>query len=203
MREPIREYEEARFPADRRLDVHGEGPRVARERVLRWIQSRAHEHPGQELLLIVDRGRAAGRRASPVAMTVGDLLDELTGKLIEWSRPFAPGSIAIRIAEDPRMERRPVVSRDPRPTDGWIDATTGAARPSPSIDIPRELRAAANDAARLRMDREELTPRVKELVLREIWNEAQVLAMEEEISFADALAAILDEERALASRLDD
>jgi hypothetical protein len=203
MTDPIREYEDARFPLDRRLDVHGEGPRVARERALQWIQSRAHEHPGQELLIIVDRGRAASRRPSPVAATVSELLDELTGKLIARWRPFAPGSVVVRIAEDPRMVRRPATDRPSPLNDGRTDATAGAARPSPSIDIPPDLRAAANEAARLRMDREGLTTRVEEVVLREIWNEAQVRAFEGETSFADALASLLDEERNLANRLDD
>src|SRR5688572_27101090 len=98
MNDLMREYEQARFPADRRLDVHGEGPAVARERVLQWIQSWAHESPGLELLLIVDRVRRPGRPVSPVAKAVQTLLAELQGKLLDWWQPFAPGSIAVRVA---------------------------------------------------------------------------------------------------------
>lgn len=203
MKDPIREYEGARFPPDRRLDLHGEGPRVARDRTLRWIQSRAHEHPGQELLLIVERGRSFRRPSSPVATAVHDLLDELTGRLVEWWKPFAPGSILVRVADDPRMERRPAIVSAAPVGDGRTEETAGAARPSPWKDIPLELLGAARAAAGLRIEREGLTTRVEEVVLREIWTEAQVRAMDEEKSFADALAAILAAERELAARLEE
>jgi hypothetical protein len=56
-----REYEAQRFPPTRRLDLHAEGPQVARDRALHWIQSFAHEQPGAELLLIVERGGRPAR----------------------------------------------------------------------------------------------------------------------------------------------
>lgn len=202
MKDVMREYERARFPADRRLDVHAEGPRAARERVLQWIQSRAHEAPGQELLLIVERGRTAGQRPGPVTLSIQALLDELRGKLIDWWQPFAPGSIALRISTDPRMVPPPP-PRPADPRDGRTGPTSGTARPSPLIDIPSELLETARAAAGLRIFREGLTMRVEEVVLREIWIEAQALAMEWRIGFAEALEAVYEEEKALARAVEE
>ncbi len=197
MKDLMREYERARFPEDRRLDVHAEGPRAARERVLQWIQSRAHEAPGQELLVIVERGRAAGRRPGPVTTSIHALLDELSGKLIDWWQPFAPGSVAVRISTDPRMVRPPP-PRFADPRDGRTEPTAGAARPSPLNDIPSDLLSAARATAELRIFREGLTMRVEEVVLREIWIEAQARAMESRIGFAEALDEVYQEEKALS-----
>jgi hypothetical protein len=195
MKNVMRDYERARFPQDRRLDVHGEGPKVARERALQWIQSRAHESPGQELLLIVERGRSAGRRATPVATSVQTLLDELQGRLIDWWQPFAPGSIAVRIAADPRMERLETPHRV-EAGDGRTAATAGAARPSPLLDIPDDLLATARRTAALRLEREGLTIRLEEVVLREVWIEVQTRAMDRRIAFAEALEEVYREEKA-------
>jgi hypothetical protein len=202
MKDLMRQYERARFPADRRLDVHGEGPRAARDRVLHWIQSRAHETPGEELLLIVERGRTAGRRSNAVTGAIQELLETLTGRLIDWWQPFTPGSIAFRIARDPRMIPLPV-SRAPEPGDGRTVPTSGAARPSPLDDIPAELLGMARAATELRIFREGLTVRVEEIVLREIWIEAQATAMERRIGFAEGLETVLEAEKALARAAED
>lgn len=200
MKDLMREYERVRYPADRRLDLHGEGPSVARDRALHWIQSRAHESPGEELLLIVERGSTRGRRPGAVAECVRKLLEELEGRLIEWWQPFAPGSYAVRIATDPRMA--PV--QEPRVTDldgGRTAETAGAARPSPLSDIPAALLGTARHAVELRLAREGLSVRLEEVVLREIWIDAQARAMEKRTSFELALEEILAEESLRA--LDD
>ncbi|MEX2581709.1 MAG: hypothetical protein WD766_00410 [Gemmatimonadota bacterium] len=194
MGELMREYERARFPADRRLDVHGEGPEMARERALRWIQSRAHEAPGEELLLIVERGGRPGRSPSPVATAVSRLLADLEGKLVEWWQPFAAGSLALRVAIRPSVLPRPSASAAPD-GDGRTEETAGAARPPPAADIPPELMDAATRAAELRIEREELSIRVMDVVLREVWIEAQAIAMEERLSFQVAMDRIVDAER--------
>jgi hypothetical protein len=195
MKNLMRDYERARYPEDRRLDVHGEGPKVARDRALQWIQSRAHESPGQELLLIVERGRSAGRRPTPVTTSVQTLLTELQGRLIDWWQPFAPGSIALRVSATPRME--PLApSRRPETGDGRTDVTSGVAWPSPLVDIPEELLAAARRTTAMRLEREGLTIRLEEVVLREVWIEVQARAMDRRITFAEALEQIHSEERA-------
>ncbi|MEX2570844.1 MAG: hypothetical protein WD737_06025 [Gemmatimonadota bacterium] len=189
----MREYERARFPAHRRLDLHGEGPRVARERALRWIQSRAHEAPGEELLLILERGGRPGRGPSPAASEVGRLLRDLEGKLIDWWQPFAPGSLAVRIANEPNVLPLPRPSR--RPTgDGRTEETAGSARPPPRLDIPPELYEMASRTAELRISREGLSIGVLEVVLREVWIEVQALAMERRLTFAAALEDVFQAE---------
>lgn len=192
-----REYERARFPADRRLDVHGEGPAIARDRALRWIQSNAHETPGEELLLIVERGRRPGRPPSPVATAVTQLLAELEGKLIAWWQPFTPGTLALRLADVPSVLPRP--NGQPQPEgDGRTSETEGAARPEPHADIPDELLERVSRAAELRIEREGLSLRILDVVLREIWIEAQAIAMEERTTFDMAVDRILGAETELA-----
>lgn len=185
----MRQYERARYPQERRLDVHGEGPAVARERALRWIQSRAHEEPGQELLLIVARGGRPGKPPGPVETEVRSLLDELEGKLIDWWQPFAPGSLALAIAREPTMLNGGH-ARPAQPGDGRTRETAGAARPAPERDIPPELLDLATRIAELRVEREQHSIRVLPVVLREIWIEAQALAMEERVGFDTALEAL-------------
>jgi hypothetical protein len=193
MSDLMREYERARFPADRRLDVQGEGPRVARERALHWIRSRAHEAPGQELLLIAERGRRPGRGPGPVEAEMRKLLDELRGKLIDWWQPFTPGSLAMRIALDPRMWRPIATSPEP-PGDGRTEQTAGSARPSPHTDIPPELLATARQVAELRIEREGLSIRILDVILREVWIEAQAFAMDRRVTFATAFEQVLRDE---------
>lgn len=186
LKDLMRDYERARYPEDRRLDLHGEGPRPARERALHWIQSRAHETPGEELLLIVERGGRPGRSASPVETEVRKLLEEIQGRLIDWWQPFAPGSLAVKVSLEPRMEarRKTVAQLD---GEGRTEETAGAARPPPHRDIPPELIELATRAAELRIEREGLSMRILEVVLREVWIEAQALAMEERVGFDEAL----------------
>lgn len=182
----MREYERARYPEERRLDLHGEGPAVARERALRWIQSHAHEEPGQDLLLIVARGERPGRPATPVETEVRALLEELRGRLVEWWQPFAPGSLALRIARQPTMTSGRA-SRPSDPGDGRTAETAGVARPDPENDIPPGLLRLATHIAELRIEREQHSIRVLGVVLREVWIEAQALAMESRIGFGEAL----------------
>jgi hypothetical protein len=189
----MREYERARYPEHRRLDLQAEGLATARDRALRWIQSRAHEQPGQDLLIIVSRGGRPGYRVSPLESEVRSLLEELQGKLIGWWEPFAPGSLAIRIADVPDMHLR----RDPVPGssgEGRTDETSGAAPLSPPSDIPPELLEIAIRIADKRIEREGLNPGIRDVVLREIWTEAQALAMERGIDFAAGLGRIMDSE---------
>ena len=193
LNELAREYEARHFPPTRRLDLQGEGPETARERAMRWIQTFAHEQPGAELLLVVERGRR--ERKGPVRVAVERLLDELTGGLLEWWQPFAEGSLACRIARDPRRWARvPAAEPDPR-DEGRSAETAGAAFLAPEEDIPPELLPAALRAAELRRMREGLPAAALQVVLRVIWNHAQAIAMERRIAFGDALAEVEAEER--------
>ncbi|HUE95893.1 MAG TPA: hypothetical protein VMN39_04510 [Longimicrobiaceae bacterium] len=187
-----REYERAHFPADRRLDLHGEAPRMARERALRWIQSRAHEAPGQELLLIVERAVQPGRRPSAVAEAIRELLTDLNGKLLAGWHPFGPGSVALRIADFPSI--LPLMAPARSEGDGRTNATSGAARPPPEDDIPAELLELATRTAELRIEREGLSSRVLDVILREVWIEAQAAAMETRTSFAAGLERVHEAE---------
>jgi hypothetical protein len=194
-----REYEARRFPLTRRLDLHGEGPSVARDRALHWIQSFAHEEPGAELLLIVERGGRPGAQPGPVRRSVEKLLEEISGGLIEWWSPFASGSLAVRIAERPR---RLAVTR-PRQTlpdhnAGRTSETASAAGPDPALDIPAELRALAHQLAELRRGREGLSVGLLGVVLRRVWIETQAIAMDERVDFETALEQLLERERAAA-----
>jgi hypothetical protein len=199
LKDLMREYERAHFPADRRLDLHGESPGVARERALHWIQSRAHEEPGQQLLLIVERGVRPGQRPSAVSTAVRELLERLDGKLLEWWQTFAPGSYAVRISPSPTMFAEAGAERGLE-GDGRTEATAGAATPAPMDDIPPDLLEEATRVAELRVEREGLSVRVLEVVLREVWIETQALAMEERITFEAALQLVLADEAARVVR---
>lgn len=190
-----REYEARRFPPSRRLDLHGEGPGAARERALRWIQSWAHEEPGAELLLIVERGVRPGRPATPVRLAVERLLGELQGRLVAWWQLFGTGSLAVRLADDPRMT--PLSADRPREPqgEGRTPETAGAAPLATHHDIPPELLDVASRAAEIRREREGISVRMMDLVLRRIWIEAQAAAMEREMDVELALEEILARER--------
>lgn len=191
-RDLSREYEARRYPEARRLDLHGEGPAAARERALQWIQSHAHEEPGQELLLIVERGRRPGRPPGPVRKAVERLLVELQGRLIEWWQDFGTGALAIRIADDPRM--LPQTGPAPVQTDGRTPETAGAALLAVQHDIPPELLELATRIAEARRDRERLSVGLMDVVLRRVWIEAQAEAMGERIGFGEALEKLLERE---------
>lgn len=192
-----REYEARRFPPARRLDLHGEGPETARRRALQWIQSVAHEAPGSELLLIVERGRG-GRAGSAVRRSVESLLGELTGGLVEWWQTFGPGSLVVQIALEPRLvpltPPRPVVPKD----EGRTPETAGSGWVAPDVDIPSELLPAARRAAELRRHREGLAVSLLEVILRAVWIEAQAIAMSERTTFETALHRIVAREEAIA-----
>ena len=189
-----REYEARHFPPTRRLDLQAEGPDSARERALRWIQSFAHEEPGADLLLVVERLRP-GRGKSPVRLAVEKLLDELNGGLIEWWQPFADGSLALRVSRDPR--RVPLAGpKKPDAGEGRTPETAGAAYLHPEADIPEELLPTARRAAELRRTREGLAVSLLEVVLRRLWIEAQARAMSERVSWEHALRDILRAEEA-------
>lgn len=198
LNELSREYEARHFPLTRRLDLQGEGPETARQRALRWIQSFAHEQPGVELLLIVERGRKAGGRKGPVRTSVEKLLDELKGGLISWWAPFAEGSLALRISADPHRWVAPPPRPDD-PSEGRTEETAGRAYLPPEEDIPEELLPLARRTAELRRTREGQAVGLMDVVLREIWIEAQVAAMTDRTDWDTALQAIArrEEERML------
>ncbi len=200
MRDLMRAYERARYPAHRRLDVQAEGPHTVRERVLQWIQSRAHEEPGEDLLLIVARGAQPGAPPSPLEVEVRKLLDRLEGRLIEWWQIFTPGTLAVRLAREPSMFH-PAAKPEPEDQDGRTPETAGAARPLPDQDIPPELYDVVRRVAELRIEREGLSSRVLDVLLREVWNESQALAMEDRLTFAAALDAVLEGE--MQARLEE
>jgi hypothetical protein len=191
-----REYEARRFPPTRRLDLHGEGPGVARDRALHWIQSFAHEEPGAELLLIVERVRRPGAPPGPVRRAVEKLLQEISGGLIEWWAPFASGSLAVRIAQEPR---RVALSRPagalPDRHEGRTAETESAAGPAPEADIPGELLPMARQLAELRRSREGLSVGLMEVVLRRVWIDTQAVAMSERVDFETALGRLLEQAR--------
>src|SRR5690606_8951393 len=190
-RDLAREYEERHFPPTRRLDLHGEGPVRARELALQWIQSRAHEQPGDELLLIVERGRAPGRPPTAVRRAVERLLGELQGKLVDWWQDFGTGGLALRISDQPSVLSLPA---RPEPVgEGRTPETAGAFLPV-SEDIPEELQGVARRIAELRRDREQLSLGLMEVILRRVWIEAQATAMQERVSFEEALEEMLEEE---------
>ena len=190
-----REYEARRFPPGRQLDLHGEGPQAARERALHWIQSFAHEQPGEEVLLIVERGNRPGRPATPVRQAVEKLLDELRGRLIDWWQAFGTGSLAVRVSEMPRMRPLPSGEAPVLEGDGRTPETAGTALLALHHDIPDELLELARRVAELRRVREGISVRMLDTVLRRIWIETQAAAMDERISFEAALERILEEER--------
>jgi hypothetical protein len=189
LNELSREYEAKRFPPTRRLDLQAEGPETARQRALRYIQSFAHEQPGTELLLIVERGRKAGGRKGPIRVSVEALLDELKGGLIDWWQPFAEGSLALRVSADPHRWKAPPPRPDD-PTEGRTDETAGRAYLHPEADIPEELLPLARRTAELRRTREGQAVGLMDVVLREIWIEAQAAAMTDRTDWDTALRAI-------------
>ena len=191
-RDLSREYEARRFPDSRRLDLHGEGPAMARQRALQWIQSYAHEEPGQELLLIVERGRGPGRPPTPVRREVERLLLDLQGRLVDWWQDFGTGGLALRISAHPRMLAGEAAA--PRDGDGRTPETAGAALLAVRQDIPDELLDLANRVAEARRDRESLSMGLMDVVLRRVWIEAQASAMGERITFEQALEQLMEEE---------
>lgn len=193
LNELAREYEARHYPPTRRLDLQAEGPDSARDRALRWIQSFAHEEPGADLLLVVERLRP-GRGKSPVRLAVETLLAELNGGLIEWWQPFADGSLALRVARDPR--RFPAgPAPKPRPGEGRTPETAGARYLDPQADIPPDLLPIALRAAELRRSREGLGPSANAVVLRGIWNDVQTRSFDEGVSWARALTEVLEAEQ--------
>jgi hypothetical protein len=199
-----REYEARRFGPSRRLDLHGEGPAVARERALHWIQSFAHESPGSELLLVLERGTRPGGRPGQVRRSVESLLSSLVGGLVESWSPFTLGTVAVRISDDPRLN--PAVRSELTITasdeEGRTEETAGVALPLPESDIPPPLLGTARQVAEMRRDRESLSTGLAEVVLRRVWIDAQAVAMTERLSFEDALALLLQRERELGFPLD-
>lgn len=191
-RDLSREYEARRFPESHRLDLHGEGPAAARERALQWIQSFAHEEPGQEILLIVERGRRPDRAAAPVRRAIEQLLVELQDRLVEWWQDFGTGALAVRVSSNPRMSA--LAAPAPVKSDGRTPETAGAALLPVRHDIPDELLGLANRVAEARRDREGLSVGLMDVVLRKVWIEAQAAAMAERISFEGALEALMEEE---------
>ncbi|MDQ3556829.1 MAG: hypothetical protein M3409_08635 [Gemmatimonadota bacterium] len=194
LNELSRDYEARHFPPTRRLDLQAEGPRSGRERALRWIQMWAHEEPGAELLLVLERGRSgAPTRPGTVRGSVEAMLDGLVGGLLEWWQPFTPGTVAVRIAHSPRM----VPPGRPRPDaqddggDGRTPETAGSGYVAPEQDIPPELLPVAEHAAELRRAREGLSLSLQEVVLRRVWIEAQAMAMTEGMDWGDALERVL------------
>lgn len=193
-RDLAREYEDRRFPARRRLDLQAEGPNTARERALRWIQSFAHEEPGEELLLIVERGKRPGRPSGPVRRAVEKLLEELDGRLISWWQPFGEGSLALRLSEDPRFLVRESVPGTPE-GEGRTPETAGTAILALHHDVPDELLPLASTIAELRRNREAISVGLLDVLVRRVWIEAQAEAMTSRISFRSALEALLAAER--------
>jgi hypothetical protein len=194
LNELSREYEARHFPPTRRLDLQAEGPESARARALKWIQTFAHEQPGAELLLVVERGRRPGSRKTVLRQAVEALLNELNGGLIEWWQPFAEGSLALRISRDPRLTR----AQPPRAIEGEgrTPETAGARYLPPQADIPPELLPLAERVAELRRTREGLGVGLTDVVLRGIWIEVQARAMGERVPFEDALRELLAAEQA-------
>lgn len=191
LNELMRQYEAQRFPLDHRLDLQGEGPDTGRERALQWLQSFAHEQPGAELLIIVERGRATGLRGRSVKLAVEALLKRLEGGLLEWWQPFGPGSFAVRLAAVPRLVPH-AAAPPPDPADeGRTADTAGAAAIHPELDIPAELLPAARRVAELRREREGLNVGLLDVVLRRVWIETQAHAMTERVDWATALEAVL------------
>jgi hypothetical protein len=189
-----RSYEEGRFPPSRRLDLQAEGPDVARTRALRWIESVAHEDPGADLLLILER-RAGPPRKGSLRQSVESLLDELTGRLLDWWEPFGPGSLVVRVSASPDRFRQ-VVERDPRPTPAErLDEAGASGWVEPREDIPAELLPAVERIAEARRQREGLSLGLMDVMLHQIWVEVQALAMDERLTFELALEEVLGSER--------
>lgn len=194
--ELAREYEARRFPPAQRLDLHGEGPDTARQRALRWLQMWAHEAPGTDLLLIVERGTRPGAPSGPVRRAVERLLDGLVGGLIEGWQAWGVGSLAVRIAPRPRLV--PMGGPAPDPGEGRTPETAGVALIAPEEDIPEELLPLAQRVAELRRTRERLALSLLPVVLRRVWIDAQAAAMLDRVPWDAALRRLLEDEKARA-----
>ncbi|HET6232931.1 MAG TPA: hypothetical protein VFE05_22835 [Longimicrobiaceae bacterium] len=192
--ELAREYEARRFPLARRLDVHGEGPQTARDRALRWIQTFAHEQPGADLLLVVERARRVGAQKGAVRVAVEKMLEELNGGLIDWWAPFGDGSLAVRVSLDPQMTRAQKAAPERAAGEGRTAETAGAAYVETEDDIPQELLPIARRAAELRRTREGLGVGTSDVVMRKMWIAAQATAMSDRITWEQALREILARE---------
>jgi len=130
-------------------------------------------------------------------VSVEKLLEELLGGLVEWWQPFADGSLALRVARDPR--RWGARGRPKAPEgDGRTPETAGAAYVPAEDDIPEEILPLARRVAEMRRTREGLGVPLLGVVMRQLWIQAQATAMSERVSFEDALTRIMrDEERRL------
>lgn len=197
--ESTRAYEARHFPAAYRLDLHAEGPQGARRRALRWIELMAHEHPGDEVLMVVERGGQVRRESGPVRLEVEALLEELNGALIDGWQRFGTDGVAVRISRDPDRFREPEESTEP-------EVPEGRDKPEPMIDptgdIPRELQAMVRRGAELRRMREGHGVALMDTLMRRIWISAQAAAMSGEGTVESALATLVKgEER--ATYLDD
>ncbi|HEX2205740.1 MAG TPA: hypothetical protein VHG91_20675, partial [Longimicrobium sp.] len=85
----------------------------------------------------------------------------------------------------------------PDPKDeGRTPETAGAAYLPPHADIPPDLLPVATRAAELRRTREGLGVSVLDVVLRELWIEAQARAMSERVTWEAALRETLADEEA-------
>ena len=82
------------------------------------------------------------------------------------------------------------------PTEGRTDETAGRAYLHPEADIPEELLPLARRVAELRRTREGQAVGLMDVVLREIWIEAQAAAMTERTDWDSALRAIARREEA-------
>jgi hypothetical protein len=132
-----------------------------------------------------------------VRVSVEKLLEELLGGLVEWWQPFADGSLALRVARDPR---RWGAARAAQGAGGGRahSETAGAAYVPAEDDIPEEILPLARRVAEMRRTREGLGVPLLGVVMRQLWIQAQATAMSERVSFEDALTRIMrDEERRL------
>jgi broad specificity phosphatase PhoE len=192
--ESPRAYEARHFPAAYRLDLHADGPQAARRRALRWIELMAHEHPGDEVLLVVERGGAVRREPGAVRLEVEALLDELDGALIDRWQRFGTDGVAVRISPDPDRFREPEAAAEP-------ELPEGSEKPEPMIDptadIPAELRGLVRRGAELRRMREGHGVALMDTLMRRIWIAAQAAAMSGEGTVEHTLGALVEaEERA-------
>lgn len=190
----MREYEIRHFPLSRQLDLHGDGPRAARERALRWIQSFAHENPGEELLLIAERGNRPGTAPGPVRRALEALLAELDGKLIDWWQPFGSGSLALRLSDEPSVLPKLSLVKEPV-GEGRTNDTAGAALIDPEDDIPHDILPLIERAAELRRTREGISLGLIPLLVRRLWIEAQAYSMSESVDFNAGAEWVLEQER--------
>lgn len=197
----MRDYEERHFPVSRRLDVHAEGPLVARDLTLRWLRSRAHEDPGSELLVIAERGVRPGREHGAVWRAVESLLNEMQGKLLDWWHPFGPGSLAIGLSRAPDVLERPVAKQPEG--EGRTPETAGERYLATREDVPPELWDSVERIAEMRRERQGLSVGLLEVVSRRVWIDAQAAAMNQRIGFDEALQEIASVEERLFAEMHD